>query len=192
MRTIEDDLARLRVASDRPGRGALLELGLADGYDLFESAIGAVAVAFNPVGVSAVDLAEEGAEARLTARFGRPFFPARAPGSWRDLITRAIEWGTPGDLPLDLRSVTAFQRQVLVETAAIPRGEVRSYGRIAADVGRPRAFRAVGSTMAANPIPLIVPCHRVVRSDGTLGHYSLGGPDRKAQLLHAEGVDLEA
>jgi O-6-methylguanine DNA methyltransferase len=80
---------------------------------------------------------------------------------------------------------------VLRKTAEIPRGEVRPYGWVAAEIGRPGAVRAVGSALAGNPVPLIVPCHRVVRSDGVLGQYSLGGAANKPRLLAGEGVDVE-
>ena len=71
----------------------------------------------------------------------------------------------------------------------IPRGEVRPYGWIAAEIGRPKAVRAVGTALGHNPVPLIVPCHRVVRTDGTIGQYSLGGPGNKRTILSAEGLD---
>ena len=71
----------------------------------------------------------------------------------------------------------------------IPRGEVRPYGWIAAEIGRPKAVRAVGTALGHNPVPLIVPCHRVVRSDGYIGQYSLGGPANKRAILAAEGAD---
>ena len=71
-----------------------------------------------------------------------------------------------------------------------PRGEVRPYGWIAAEIGRPKAVRAVGTALGHNPVPLIVPCHRVVRTDGTIGQYSLGGPENKRTILAAEGLDL--
>ena len=74
----------------------------------------------------------------------------------------------------------------------IPRGEVRPYGWIAAEIGRPKAVRAVGTALAHNPVPLVVPCHRVVRSDGSIGQYSLGGPAAKRTILAAEGLDPDA
>lgn len=86
----------------------------------------------------------------------------------------------------------AFRRSVLDACAAIPVGEVRSYGQLAAECGRPRAARAVGSAMASNPVPLMVPCHRVVRGDGRIGAYSAGGPRQKARMLRAEGVEVVA
>jgi O-6-methylguanine DNA methyltransferase len=190
---IEAALAGMRVpAPPTIEEGALLGVGLIDGYAEYDSPLGAVVVAFNPSGVSSVDLAADDAEDQFLARFGRRMVPARPPKGWDVKIGRAIERGAPGDLPVDLRLVSAFQRQVLELTATIPRGEVRPYGWLAREVGRPSAVRAVGSTMARNPVPLIVPCHRVVRTDGLIGNYSLGGPDRKWQLLRHEGTDPEA
>jgi methylated-DNA-[protein]-cysteine S-methyltransferase len=92
------------------------------------------------------------------------------------------------DLALDLSFLTAFQQAVLTECARIPRGEVASYAELARRVGKPLAFRAVGNTMRINPIPIVIPCHRVVGSDG-IGGYG-GGLAVKRQLLALEGVDL--
>jgi AraC family transcriptional regulator of adaptative response/methylated-DNA-[protein]-cysteine methyltransferase len=93
------------------------------------------------------------------------------------------------DLPLDVRG-TVFQERVWAELRKIPVGETRSYADIAAAVGAPGATRAVGSANGANPIAVLVPCHRVVRSDGTLGGYA-GGLERKRALLAAEGAAPE-
>lgn len=195
--TIEQRLAELlgTQAPDRISEATALGTGLADGYDFYESAVGEVVVTFNPDGVSSLTLAEDGYQAYFETRFGRPLIRAEAPQSWADLIAERIEAGSPGKLPVDLRSVTPFQSEVLRKAATIPRGEVRPYGWLAKQVGHPKAARAVGSTMAKNPIPLIIPCHRVVRSDGHIGAYSLGGPEQKWQLLSYEGArpkDLEA
>ena len=91
------------------------------------------------------------------------------------------------DLPLDWRLTSGFVNKVLRETARIPFGETRSYGEMAASAGSPRAFRAAGSALGANPIPIVVPCHRVLRSGGALGGYG-GGLDVKMKLLELEGV----
>jgi O-6-methylguanine DNA methyltransferase len=88
---------------------------------------------------------------------------------------------------LDFAAATPFQRAVWQATQEIPYGQTRSYGWLAATVGRPRAARAVGQAMAANPWPIIVPCHRVVSSNGHLGGYG-GGLDMKERLLLLEGV----
>lgn len=82
---------------------------------------------------------------------------------------------------------TPFQKKVWSELLRIPRGETRTYGQIAGKIGHPRASRAVGYACKMNPFPVIVPCHRVIRSDGRLGGYSgRGGPKRKAALLKQE------
>lgn len=187
---LEQALEALRTpAPDSVRDGALLGAGLLHGYALYESPVGQVAVTFSVTGVSDVDLAGDDVEARLEQRLGIELVPAEPPRAWASAIPKAIERGTPGDLPLDLGTVTPFQRTVLDVTAAIPFGEVRPYGWVAEQIGSPGASRAVGSAVARNPVPLIIPCHRVVRSDGKIGNYSLGGPDRKWQLLTHEGAD---
>lgn len=90
---------------------------------------------------------------------------------------------------IDWSGITLFRRRVLEETAAIPYGEVRSYKEIAVLSGFPRASRAVGGTMATNRLPLIIPCHRVIKSDGGLGGFG-GGLALKQKLLSMEGVLL--
>jgi methylated-DNA-[protein]-cysteine S-methyltransferase len=88
--------------------------------------------------------------------------------------------------------LTPFEAAVLRATAAIPAGQVRTYGQIAAAVGRPGAARAVGQALAHNPAPVRIPCHRVVRADGHLGGYSgAGGREEKRALLAAEGADVQ-
>jgi len=93
------------------------------------------------------------------------------------------------DVPLDLSQGTPFQRKAWRAALAVPYGEVRTYGQIAALAGRPRAARAVGRAMAANPLPILVPCHRIVAADG-LGGFMGGrrGVALKARLLALEGA----
>lgn len=91
------------------------------------------------------------------------------------------------DVALDLRLVRGFRRDVVAGLAGIPYGATESYAQVAARAGRPRAVRAVGSACSHNPVPVVLPCHRVVRSDGSLGQY-LGGVDAKAALLALEGA----
>jgi methylated-DNA-[protein]-cysteine S-methyltransferase len=90
------------------------------------------------------------------------------------------------DIPLDLSAGTPFQRKVWETLRSIPYGETRSYGWVARQIGKPRASRAVGAACGANPIAIIVPCHRVVAGDGTLGGYT-GGLAIKRRLLRLEG-----
>lgn len=88
-----------------------------------------------------------------------------------------------------LDGLTDWRRRVLTKSAEIPYGEVMTYGQLAADVGSPKASRAVGQAMAANPVPIIVPCHRVVAASGSLGGFS-GGIEWKRRLLALEGVEF--
>lgn len=91
------------------------------------------------------------------------------------------------DLALDLEELPPFRRQVLEELARIPYGETVSYGELAERCGRPGAARAVGNAVGRNPVPVVLPCHRVVRSDGSPGEYG-GGRERKRRLLRLEGA----
>ncbi|MCB9619317.1 MAG: methylated-DNA--[protein]-cysteine S-methyltransferase [Sandaracinus sp.] len=117
---------------------------------------------------------------------------ARPPGEWTQAL-RAYARGKGVDpakeIPVELRG-TAFQKAAWLALRAVPRGRVRTYAGIASDLGKPRAMRAVGAANGANPIPIVVPCHRIVGAGLTLGGYS-GGLDRKRGLLQLEGVKLD-
>jgi len=91
------------------------------------------------------------------------------------------------EVPIDWRLVRGFARGVLRATARIPFGSVSSYGEVAADAGSPKAYRAAGNALGSNPIPIVVPCHRVLHAGGGLGGYT-GGLDRKRFLLRLEGA----
>jgi O-6-methylguanine DNA methyltransferase len=171
----------------------LAEVGLADRYARFDSPIGPLVVAWNGLGVSAVEAAQDDAafEAAHLARTGRPAHRAdHLPGGLASAISRRLAGDRRVKIDLDLRGHTDFERDVWRKALEIPRGEVRPYGWIASEIGRPKAVRAVGTALGHNPVPLIVPCHRVVRTDGTIGQYSLGGPENKRTILEAEGLDL--
>jgi len=106
---------------------------------------------------------------------------------------RAFLEGADVRFPLelvDLASCPPFQRAVLRAEQGVPRGRVTTYGALAAHVGRPGASRAVGNALASNPFPIIVPCHRAIRSDGRLGGFQ-GGPAMKRALLRNEGVEVD-
>jgi len=90
-------------------------------------------------------------------------------------------------VPVDLRLSKGFRRSVLAHLQQIPYGATESYGQVAAATGSPRAVRAVGTACATNPVPIVVPCPRVVRSDGSLSGYA-GGPDAKRSLLTLEAA----
>jgi O-6-methylguanine DNA methyltransferase len=172
--------------------GVLAEIGLADRYAHIDSPIGPLVVAWNGLGVSGVEapVDDAGFEASHLARTGRRAIPA---GQLPEALEHSIRRRLGGDrrvrIALDLRGHTEFERDVWQKALEIPRGEVRPYGWVAAEIGRPKAVRAVGTALGHNPVPLIVPCHRVVRSDGTIGQYSLGGPQNKRTILAAEGLD---
>src|SRR5437762_2543007 len=189
-------LAGLReTAPSGLAHATLVAVGLADDYTVIETPIGPLRVAWNGRGVSAVEEALDDAafETRFHARTGRQ---AERRAALPADLARKIERRLAGDrhnrIDLDLRGASDFERAVWMKALEIPRGEVRPYGWIASEIGRPKAVRAVGTALGHNPVPLIVPCHRVVRSDGSIGQYSLGGPHNKRAILAAEGLDPEA
>ncbi len=193
--SIETELAALR----RPAPETLLDnvlgaTGLAHHYAGFEGPIGELYVAWSDEGVSCVAPAtsEEEFVEIFADRVGKPLVPAHElPPSLESKLARAVRNGKPGSLMFDLSGLTEFQRAVLDATATIPPGEVRSYGWIAKEIGRPGAVRAVGSALNRNPVPVLIPCHRVGRSDGSIGEYAFG-PEMKRSLLEAEGADPES
>lgn len=156
----------------------------------------------SPLGKVYVGSTERGV--RLLGRDASPEDFARR---YRERFGRLLSWGTGetthrlaervaaalagerAEVPADLSGTTPFQRQVLEVVRGIPRGEVRPYAWVAREAGSPRASRAVGTVMARNPVPLLVPCHRVVRNDGTTGQYAFGSGE-KVGLLEGEGVPV--
>jgi O-6-methylguanine DNA methyltransferase len=193
MSTLETALTELRTAAPPSvGRGAMVAVGLADEYAPIDTPLGQVFVAWNGRGVSWVAAGDDGAtfERSFRARVGREIKRAPAlPPKLRDAIRRRLAGDRRVRIDLDLRGHSPFEVAVWTKALEIPRGEVRPYGWIAAEIGRPKAVRAVGTALAHNPVPLVVPCHRVVRSDGLIGQYSMGGPDAKRRILAAEGLD---
>ena len=104
-----------------------------------------------------------------------------------DSIRDYLAGRTPDfDCRLDLEGLSDFRRSVLTAVRGIPYGTLRSYKSIAREIGADRATRPVGQALARNPLPIVIPCHRVVNSDGTLGGYSGGGPDMKRRLIAIE------
>ncbi|HUI03149.1 MAG TPA: methylated-DNA--[protein]-cysteine S-methyltransferase [Acidimicrobiales bacterium] len=164
-----------------------------DRFVRVQSPAGDLFVAFGEAGINAVWPVAlfEGDPARFVARHleetGRVATAASRPPAG---LRGALRSGRGGALRYDLTGLSPFERAVLAKTLEIPAGEVRPYGWVAREIGRPRAVRAVGSALGRNPVPVLIPCHRVVRSDGRVGNYGFGPPMKRA-LLHAEGVDLE-
>ena len=151
-------------------------------------------VAFSPRGIreitSRAATTEEFLE-RWTARHpGSTLEEVSIPAEIRSAIESVLEGADPGEFEIDLSGLTEFEVDVLSAIRKIPRGEVRPYRWVAAAVGRPKAIRAVGNVMARNPIPLLLPCHRVVPNGGGIGNYGWG-PEMKRRLLSAEGAPVE-
>ncbi len=157
------------------------------------SPLGPLLVATSGEGVCRVDFGGDMAAfiARLESRSGAalsetPEPPVEVALQFRDYFGRKRRQFT---LPLDYRFATPFQRLVFDALLRVPPGQVVSYGELARAIGRPQASRAVGSAMAHNPLPILVPCHRVIHRDGTLAGYS-AGLHVKEFLLALEGVML--
>jgi O-6-methylguanine DNA methyltransferase len=173
----------------------LARLGLGDAYWTLDSPLGPVYVAYNAAGISAVMRSASPAdfERYFAARFGRPAVATPEPTT--DLahaVASAMRGERLARLRFDLRGLSEFERAVLLKALEIPRGQVRPYAWIAREIGRPRAVRAVGTALGHNPVPLLIPCHRVVKSDGQLGQYSMGGAPAKRAILAAEGAEPDA
>jgi methylated-DNA-[protein]-cysteine S-methyltransferase len=123
---------------------------------------------------------------------------ADPPEAWPELLRTAVaqlqeyfeRTRRSFDLPLDLEAVTDFQREVYAELMRVPHGRVITYGDLAEAVGRAELARAVGQAVGANPVPILIPCHRVVAAEGRLGGFT-GGLSVKAALLRTENVDVE-
>jgi methylated-DNA-[protein]-cysteine S-methyltransferase len=173
-------------------------------WTMFETAIGPCGMAWSDVGVTCFQLPEESRTAtkkRLYVKSGtkeRALASERATPPWvRDAIALAQEHlaGSPQDftkVPLDLAHVSAFDAEVLRALVRVPAGTTVSYGDLAKAVGKPGAARAVGRAMAANPIPLIVPCHRVLAAKERPGGFSAyGGLVTKERMLALEGFTLK-
>jgi len=166
---------------------------LADSYTKIEGPTGPAYVAWNSRGITAFVPAEAvGTRDAFEERHPRSAsFVDAPPDSLAKHLDRTIETGRLGGLPVDLSSLGDFQRKVLEKCAEIPPGEIRPYGWIAREIGNPGAVRAVGTALGRNPVPVLIPCHRVVRTDGRIGNYAYGSP-MKRQLLEHEGLNPDA
>jgi AraC family transcriptional regulator of adaptative response/methylated-DNA-[protein]-cysteine methyltransferase len=169
--------------------------GMQIAYSIVPSPFGRLLVGTTTNGVCAVKLGDSDAE--LARELGEEYRaaeiregePARA--EWVRAIVRHLDGELPAlDLPIDVQA-TAFQWKVWRALQAIPYGETRPYAEVARSIGRPRAVRAVARACATNPVALVVPCHRVVQTDGGLGGYRWG-PARKARLLEKESARRKA
>jgi methylated-DNA-[protein]-cysteine S-methyltransferase len=170
--------------------------GLIDvAYTSVESPLGPLVVAATPKGLVRVSYTEFRGEDEVLEELARRVSPRVLEAPARlDPVRRELDEYFKGrrqdfDVPIDWSYLAGFTREVLRATARIGFGEVSSYAGVAAEAGSPRAVRAAGNALGANPMPVVVPCHRVLRSGGKLGGYT-GGLERKEFLLRLEGALL--
>ena len=162
-------------------------------YSLTDCPLGRLLVAATERGISAVSIADSDEDLERTLREEYPAATLRRDddhlGQWVEIVLDYLDGQPlPSDLPLDIRA-TAFQRRVWDQLRRIPHGQTRSYREVADAIGRPKAVRAVANACASNPVPLVIPCHRVVRSDGGLGGYGLGLRRKRALLEQERDMD---
>jgi methylated-DNA-[protein]-cysteine S-methyltransferase len=187
MKTVSTEL-------DRRFRDAAASENLLDvAYDFVDSPVGSLLVAATERGLCRIsyDADPEQELERLARAFGVRVLRSPKP---IDTARRELDEYFEGnrrrfDLPLDVALLATFNRRVLEELARVPYGEVVTYGELAARAARPRAARAVGTVMNRNPLPIVLPCHRVIGANGKLVGYA-GGLARKEQLLRLEGAIL--
>src|SRR6201996_789742 len=178
--------ARLAAAADRDD---LLDVA----YRTVDSPVGALLIAATPAGLVRVAFSGEGHDAVLQSLSDRISSRLLHAPKRLDAVARQLDEYFSGrrhtfEVPLDFQLSKGFRRVVLGHLAVdVGYGTTASYGTLARLSGSPKAVRAVGTTCATNPIPVVVPCHRVIRSDGALGRYR-GGPAAKRTLLDLEGV----
>ncbi len=158
-------------------------------YITFTTAMGWVGILSSARGLVRLTLPQPSAQGALELLGSSLSHATRSPHQFEDMISRLRIYfdGCKVAFPdeLDLSRATHFKRQVWRLTRLIPYGESRSYRWLAEQIGQPNAMRAVGQALAQNPLPIIIPCHRVVASNGKLGGYS-GGVEMKRRLLHLE------
>jgi methylated-DNA-[protein]-cysteine S-methyltransferase len=160
------------------------------GYRVIDSPVGPLWIAVGPKGVVTIHYGDEPSHGEL-ARIVRTYGPGVLPDPKRaDPVARELDQYFEGkrrtfSVPVDLSPLTAFQRRILGATARVPYGQVATYATVAAQAGNRRASRAAGAALGSNPVPIVVPCHRVLASDGSLGGYG-GGLAAKRRLLQME------
>ncbi|PMB99136.1 methylated-DNA--[protein]-cysteine S-methyltransferase [Brevibacterium luteolum] len=185
----EEHMRRMRrLLDDHAGEAGLVDVG----YTIIDSPIGALLLAATPSGMVRVAFDSEDHDAVLTELAEKISPRILAAEAQLAPIAAQVEEYFAGrrryfDIPLDRRLSAGFRLEVQQQLSQIPYGRTRSYSEVAAAIGQPTAVRAVGTACAQNPIPVIVPCHRVLRSDGSLGGYR-GGLPTKQQLLELEAA----
>jgi len=189
--TAADDLIVERIRARLVHRAQERQL-LDVAYRTLDTPVGRLLLAATPAGLVRVAYSHEGHD-QVLAELADKVSPRvlRAADRLNEPARQLDEYFTRRrhdfNLALDLQLARGFRRTVLEELPHVPYGRTVSYADLAGSVGNPRAVRAVGTACARNPLPLVIPCHRVVRTDGTLGDY-VGGADTKRQLLELENA----
>lgn len=201
---MSDDLERRLRAASVPDpidagqlRSALARRAADEGlldvaYGTYESPLGSLTVMVTPRGLVRLSYPGEGIEDQLQELADRVSPRILEAPERTDDVRRQLDAYFAGrrhafDVPIDWRLVRGFAGEVLRATARIPFGGVSSYREIATAAGSPNAYRAAGNALGSNPVPIVVPCHRVLHAGGGLGGYT-GGLERKRYLLRLEGV----
>ncbi len=184
---MDTDLLRAAIAQ-RAAEDGLLDVA----YGTYESPLGPLTVFVTPRGLVRLSYPGEPIESQLDELAALISPRVMAAPERTDEVRRQLDGYFGGtrrdfDLPVDWRLLRGFRGQVLKATARIPFGAVSSYREIATRAGSPNAYRAAGNALGSNPVPIVVPCHRVLHAGGGLGGYT-GGLERKRFLLELEGV----
>jgi methylated-DNA-[protein]-cysteine S-methyltransferase len=190
--TSPDEAAWTRVRRELSARAAAA--GLVEvAFERHDTPLGAIVVAATSEGIVRIGLPSE-PEDDVLDELARRLSPRvlRSSPKTVDSVRRQLDEYFAGQrrrfgVPLDWCLTSGFRREVLRATQQIPYGQTRSYREIAREAGRPTAYRAAGTALATNPLPIVVPCHRVLPTSGGLGEYR-GGPAAKARLLGLEGA----
>ena len=199
---LENELRRGPGADAGVGEATnrLLDRALDEGlvsvaYARTDSPFGDLLLAATPRGIVRIGFLHSEAEDAVVEQLAERLSPRvlHAPARLDDARRQLDEYfggsRTRFQLRTDRSLIRGFARAVLARTAQIPYGSYLTYGEVAAEAGSPRAHRAAGNALAHNPIPIVIPCHRVLRSGGAIGNYG-GGPEMKAALLRLEGANV--
>lgn len=188
----DDTMARLRASlAERAAAAGLLDVA----YATADSPLGPLIVCATPAGLVRIAFDNEPSDdvlAELAAKVSPRILlaPPRLDEARRELDEYFQGHRTTFDLPLDWTLSTGFRREVLAATRRVPYAATSTYGKVATAAGRPKAYRAAGTALATNPIPIVVPCHRVVAAGGRIGGFGVSGVPTKRFLLALEGVEL--
>jgi methylated-DNA-[protein]-cysteine S-methyltransferase len=153
---------------------------------IIQTKLGAFRARYTPRGVTALEFPRRTAPRSVPPLEKAPSFIRRLAQQLKQYAAgKTVRWS----VPVDLSSGTHFQQKVWRSLTKIPRGRTQSYAWVARKIGKPNATRAVGTACGANPVPVVIPCHRVIASDGSLGGFG-GGLPMKRRLLRLEGADV--